>query len=160
MSPYLASSVVNLQTKLQRDIFGTKTSRSVNAAVRRQNGKHLASLEHRAKNARKQDIVGGQSSADSSADEDVVEASAAPEPDAGIAYSYDAARGPTGGSQVLSQALAKAVERFENHETDRLVNEQYEVLNAEGETVEHRAAKKGNSKAGNLAADEDEYEFV
>lgn len=132
----------------------------MNAAVRRENGKNLMFLEHRAKIARKQDIVSEQSSADTSADEDVVEASAAPEPDAGITYSYDAARGPTGGSQVLSQALAKAVERFESHETDRLVNEQYEVLNTEGDVVEHRATKKGNSKVGKASADEEDYEFV
>lgn len=103
------------------------------------------------------------SSPDSSADEDVIEASAAPEPDAGITYSYDAARGPSGGSQVLSQALARAVERFENHETARIVNEQYEVLDGAGEVVEQRAAaKKGTVKRGKVVTevDEDEYEFV
>ena len=136
------------------------TSCRITAAIRRITGKQLATLEHREKVARKQDIVGEQSSADSSADEDVVEASAAPEPDAGITYSYDAARGPSGGSQVLSQALAKAVERFENHETDRLVNEQYEVLDGEGEVVELRAGKKSHAQAGKASVDEDEYEFV
>ena len=145
------------------------TPHSINAAIRRQTGKHLASLSHRAKLARKQDIVGetqgsSSNSPDSSADEDVVEASAAPEPDAGITYSFDAARGPSGGSQVLSQALARAVERFENHETARIVNEQYEVLDAEGEIVEHRGvAKKGGVKgikAATAEVDEDEYEFV
>ncbi|KAL9097624.1 MAG: hypothetical protein Q9165_000521 [Trypethelium subeluteriae] len=137
-----------------------QSPQSVTAAIRRQTGKHLASLEHRDKIARKQDIVGEQSSADSSADEDVVEASAAPEPDAGITYSYDAAHGPSGGSQVLSQALAKAVERFENHETDRLVKEQYEVLDTEGEVVERHVAKKGNARTGKAPVDEEEYEFV
>ncbi|KAI9689953.1 MAG: hypothetical protein M1822_009835 [Bathelium mastoideum] len=143
-----------------------QSPQTVNAAIRRETGKHLASLSHRDKLARKQDLVvdepQGTSSADSSADEDVIEASAAPEPDAGITYSYDAARGPSGGSQVLSEALARAVERFENHETARIVHEQYEVLDAEGEVVEEqqRGGKKGGAKAGKTAADEEEYEFV
>ncbi|KAI9704542.1 MAG: hypothetical protein M1820_005616 [Bogoriella megaspora] len=133
----------------------------VNSAIRRETGKHLASLEHREKFARKQDIVGEQcSSGDSSADEDVTEASAAPEPDAGVTYSFDAKRAPTGGSQVLSEALAKAVERFENHETDRLVKEQYEVLDGEGEVVERRNTRKGGVKVAQTTGDEDDYEFV
>ena len=37
---------------------------------------------------------------DSSADEDVEHPSTAPAPDADIAYSYDASRGPTHGSQI------------------------------------------------------------
>ena len=41
------------------------------------------------------------SPSDSSAEEDVREASAAPEPDAGYTYSFDAPRGPGKGSQIL-----------------------------------------------------------
>lgn len=70
---------------------------------------------------------------DSSADEDVKEASAAPEPDAGVAYSYDAARGPGKGSQILSMALTQAVERYENKETEKLAKE-YEFVARETDT--------------------------
>jgi len=108
--------------------------------------------------ARKHDTVNEQyTSGESSADEDVEEASAAPEPDADITYSYDAQHGPSQGSQVLSMALAKAVERFENHATDKLVKEEYEVLDNAGESV--TSGKPRRTKAA-AAAEEDDYEFV
>lgn len=72
---------------------------------------------------------------DSSADEDVPEASAAPEPDADITYSYDATRGPRKGSQVLGLALAKAVEKFETKQTEKLVEEEYDVVDGGDEAV-------------------------
>jgi hypothetical protein len=83
---------------------------------------------------------------DSSAEEeDIREASAAPEPDVEIMYSYDAARGPGGGSQILSQALAQALERFENRETEKLAKE-YEFV---------------DSKDGYVAdADDEDFEIV
>lgn len=85
-------------------------------------------------------------SADSSAgEEDIKEASAAPEPDADIMYSYDSARGPHGGSQILSVALAQALERFENQETEKLAKE-YEFV---------------DGKDGYIAdADDDDFEIV
>ena len=86
---------------------------------------------------------------DSSTDEDVKEASAAPEPDAEILYSYDAPRGPSQGGQILSMALAKAVEKFETKETEKLVKNEYEVVGAEEE--DHQ---KG------YVADEDDFEWV
>lgn len=55
-------------------------------------------------------------------------ASTDPEPDAGISYSFDAPRGPHQGSQILSMALAKAVEKFEVKATEKLVKEEYEVI--------------------------------
>jgi hypothetical protein len=52
--------------------------------------------------SQRQEILDEQyTSSDSSADESVVEPSAAPEPDAEVAYSFDAARGPSHGSQIL-----------------------------------------------------------
>ncbi|KAL9635942.1 MAG: hypothetical protein Q9164_003141, partial [Protoblastenia rupestris] len=72
---------------------------------------------------------------DSSAEEDVKDASAAPEPDAGYTYSYDAPTGPGKGSQVLGQALAKAVEKFETKATEKLVKDEYEVVRKDKEDV-------------------------
>ena len=86
---------------------------------------------------------------DSSAEEDVKEASAAPVPDAGITYSFDAARGPGRGSQILGMALAKAVEKFETKQTEKLVKEEYEVVGKESED--------GN---GGHVADEDDFMLV
>jgi hypothetical protein len=71
------------------------------------------------------DLTGPSDS--SAGEEDIQEASAAPEIDAGIAYSYDAARGPGGGSQILSIAVTQALERFENKETEKLAKE-YEFV--------------------------------
>ena len=70
------------------------------------------------------------SSESSAVEDDVEEESAAEEPDAGIMYSYDAVRGPAGGSQVLDSAIAQAVERFENRQTEKLVKE-YEFVDGE-----------------------------
>lgn len=70
---------------------------------------------------------------DSSAAEDVQEASAAPEPDAGITYSFDAPRGPKQGSEILSLAINKAVERFETKVTEKLVKDEYEVVGKDAE---------------------------
>ena len=86
---------------------------------------------------------------DSSAEEDVREASAAPEPDAGYTYSFDAPCGPGKGSEILGLALAKAVEKFETKATEKLVRDEYEVV----------AKDKEEAHAG-YAADEDEYELI
>lgn len=74
---------------------------------------------------------------DSSAEEDVKEASAAPIPDAGCTYSFDASRGPGKGSQILGLALAKAEEKYETKATNKLVKDEYEVVRKEKEDVEN-----------------------
>lgn len=103
-----------------------------------------------AKMARKRDpVFDTDNSNDSSAEEDVKEASAAPEPDAGYTYSYDAPRGPGHGSQILGIALARAVEKFETKATEKLVKEEYEVVPLE----------KEDTHTG-YAADEDDFELV
>jgi hypothetical protein len=83
---------------------------------------------------------------DSSAgEEDIREASAAPEADAEITYSFDAVRGPGGGSQILSMAVTQAIERFENKETEKLAKE-YEFV---------------DGKDGYAAdADDDDFEII
>ena len=86
---------------------------------------------------------------DSSAEEDVKEASAAPVPDAGITYSYDAPRGPGGGSQILNMALAKAVEKFEVKATEKLIKEEYEVVRKDN----------GTTNDG-YSADDDDFELI
>ena len=86
---------------------------------------------------------------DSSTEEDINEASAAPEPDAGYTYSYDAPRGPGKGSQILGIALARAVEKFETNAMEKLVKDEYEVV--------------GNEKEDMLigyAAEDDDFELV
>ena len=89
------------------------------------------------------------SASDSSAEEDVQEASAAPAPDAGITYSYDAVRGPGHGSEILSLAINKAVERFETKVTEKLVKDEYEVV-----------GKETNLSNDGYLADEEEFELV
>jgi len=125
----------------------------INAAIRRESGKDLRQVQHRANMARKHEILDEQSVTDSS-DDDVVEASAAPEPDADITYSYDAPRGPGKGSQILTLALAKAVEKFEVKETEKLVKEEYEIVGREAE------AGEGRADSGAAATDEDGFELV
>lgn len=101
----------------------------------------------------KNDIV---DTSDSSADEDVEHPSVAPTPDAEIAYSFDAARGPSHGSQILSHALTQAVERFEVRQTDKLIKDEYEVLDLDTEPMSPRprVPRKG------VSPEDEDYEFV
>ena len=95
---------------------------------------------------------------------DFDEGTVSPPPDAGIMYSFDAPRGPTHGSQIFNTALAKAVKKFEEKETARLVKNEYEILDSEGESVGLTPVKKGKGKAKAepvIVPDADEdYEFV
>lgn len=106
---------------------------------------------HNAKMTRKRDPVfdTDNSASDTSAEDGIREASAAPEPDAGYTYSYDAPRGPGKGSQILGMALAKAVEKYETKATEKLVKEEYEVVSSE----------KDETNSG-YTADEDDYELI
>ncbi|KAI9861954.1 MAG: hypothetical protein M1813_005024 [Trichoglossum hirsutum] len=101
-----------------------------NAAIRRQTGKELAKASHLAHKALKHDILSelpSDSSANTSDDEEVV----TPTRDAGVTYSFDVPRGPGRGSQILGMALAKAVERYEGQEFERLVREEYDIVSEE-----------------------------
>lgn len=91
-----------------------------------------------------------------------------PPADADITYSFDASRGPTQGNQIFNVALAQAVEKFEDRETVKLVKAEYDVLDADGESVASPAARKAQQAKGKASrmgatrvpdADED-YEFV
>ena len=90
-------------------------------------------------------------SGDSSADEEVDHPSTAP--DAEIAYSFDATRGPSHGSQILNHALEKAVEQFETKETLKLIKNEYEVLDHDVEPLSSRPMRQ-------VAPEDEEYEFV
>ncbi|GAB7364572.1 hypothetical protein MBLNU230_g5379t1 [Neophaeotheca triangularis] len=86
-------------------------------------------------------------------------------PDSGVTYSFDAARGPSQGSQILNVALAKAMEKYEEKETVKLVRTEYDVLDSEGESVGLApASKKGKAKSAGVVAGvpdaDDDYEFV
>jgi len=82
--------------------------------------------------------------------------------DAGVMYSYDASRGPSHGSQILKVALAKAVERFEEKETVRLVRNEYDVLDTDGETVKlgKKQAKNAAQRTVSIPDADEDYEFV
>jgi|TARA_R110002003_G_scaffold108_1_gene9056 hypothetical protein len=93
-------------------------------------------------------------SGESSADEDIEHSSAAPAPDAEVAYSFDAARGPSHGSQILNHALEKAIERYEVKETDKLIKNEYEVLDVDTEVLSPLPKKS------NVAPEDEDYYFV
>ena len=82
---------------------------------------------------------------DTSGDEDLYDDSVAPVPDAEVMYSYDHSHGPAKGQDILGGAIAAAVVRFENKETEKLVKE-YDFVH--------------NSKELEDEEDQDEFEFV
>jgi hypothetical protein len=66
-------------------------------------------------------------------------------------YSYDAAHGPGGGTDVLSHAVTKAVQRYEIKVTEKLVKE-YELVDNGRELADGYSA--------DADADEDDFEMV
>ncbi|KAH7401088.1 hypothetical protein DE146DRAFT_492934 [Phaeosphaeria sp. MPI-PUGE-AT-0046c] len=93
-------------------------------------------------------------SGESSADEEVEHPSTAPALDAEVAYSFDASRGPSHGSQILNHALEKAIERYEVKETDKLIKNEYEVLDVDAEALSPQPKKH------NVAPEDEDYYFV
>ncbi|KAF2006909.1 hypothetical protein P154DRAFT_480719 [Amniculicola lignicola CBS 123094] len=110
---------------------------------------------NKARGALRTDIA--DASGDSSADEEIEEPSAAPAPDAEITYSFDATRGPSHGSQILGQALAQAIERFEGRQTDKLIKEEYEVLDVDSDAL---SPTPKATKQKVIAPEDEEYEFI
>jgi hypothetical protein len=126
----------------------------------------VAALTRGSKVTRKQDMLeeGATVSDDSAATNSDEYEDGAISPPEGVMYSFDAVAAPSQGSQILNVALAKAVERFEERETVRLVKDEYAVLDTTGEvmpqsTSSRRKAKSKAPAAAVLDADED-YEFV
>ncbi|PPJ60529.1 hypothetical protein CBER1_03215 [Cercospora berteroae] len=133
---------------------------------RRENKSAVASLAHGAKVARKHDMLEGAAITDDSSGSNSDEYDDPPV-DAGVTYSFDAARSPSQGSQILNVALAKAVEKFEDRETAKLVKKEYEMLDSDGEAVIMSPEKRKRGRktdADGLVilrnADEEEYEFL
>jgi len=123
---------------------GKPVTQKVRRAIQRQAWSSDASHKHSVVR-----LDTDNNTSDSSAEEDVKEASIAPIPDAGITYSFDAPRGPGKGSEILTMAINKAVERFETKVTEKLVKDEYEVVGKEAEP----------SHTG-YTADDDDFELV
>ncbi|KAL9060192.1 MAG: hypothetical protein Q9162_000806 [Coniocarpon cinnabarinum] len=71
----------------------------------------------------------GDSSNNSSTDEGSPE----PDPEANIMYSYDAPTGPSNGEKHLRQLMAVAESRFEDTQTVKLVNSEYDMVDQDGD---------------------------
>jgi hypothetical protein len=135
---------------------------------RRETKSAVASLAHGTKIARKHDMLEGTSNAisdSSDSNSDHEEIATSPPADVDIMYSFDAAHGPSHGSEILNVALAKAVQKFEEKETVKLVKNEYDIIDSEGESVGLTPVKKGKGKAKAepvvVRDDEDEeYEFI
>ena len=74
-----------------------------------------------------------------------------------IMYSFDRERGPGRGSEILSLAINKAVQRYEDTVTDKLVKDEWDVVSGD---EEEKKVKEDVDRDGGYVADEDEYEFV
>lgn len=110
-------------------------------------------------------MLEGAAITDDSSGSEEYDETPSPPADAGITYSFDAARGPTKGSQILNVALSKAMQKWEEAETTKLVKTEYELLDSEGETVmptpdKKRKAKGKNVDAAVMVAEDEDYEFV
>ncbi|KAI4212748.1 MAG: hypothetical protein LQ351_004641 [Letrouitia transgressa] len=98
--------------------------------------------------ARKREVLDNDFS--DSTEEEVKDASAAPEPDAGVMYSYDAATGPRQSGQIFTMAVATAIQNYEKKATERLVKEEYEVVGMDEDEL----------PSGYTADEDGEFELV
>lgn len=122
----------------------------------------------KSKLARKQDMLSAgdeyinSDDSSTSADSDVEAESTAPALDAQVMYSFDAARAPSQGSQILNAALAKAIDKYEDTQTTKLIQNEYEVLDARADDEENlgMTPSKSKGKAKVIDAEDAEYEFV
>lgn len=60
----------------------------------------------------------------STSDDETSQASTSPPEDEQITYSYDATRGPRRDNEVLALVVSRAVERFEDDQTTKLVKDE------------------------------------
>merc|ERR1712070_599785 len=117
-------------------------------AKRRETKSAVAALQNGVKLARKQDMLEGTAvSDDSSNSASENEETPAPPADEGVMYSFDTSRSPSQGSQTI-----------------KLVKDEYQVLDGEGEEVGLTPAKKSKAKStatqDQVADTEEDYEFV
>ncbi|KAG8530040.1 uncharacterized protein KY384_005522 [Bacidia gigantensis] len=82
-------------------------------------------------------------------DEDIQGAFKGVAPDSALTYSYDNKRGANKGSQILGQAIARAVEKYETKATEKLIKEEYEIVGHEKD--------QGHSAT---STDEDDFELL
>lgn len=119
-----------------------------NAYYKRQRQRESQRGATQVSKAIRNDIYDGMDVADipdTSSDEDVHDASAAPLPTE-AEFMYDSRHGPLTGQTILSAALSKAVQRFENTETEKLVTREYDVID--------------QLKEGYTADDDEDYEII
>ena len=64
---------------------------------------------------------------------DVQDAFKGTAPEAAYTYSYDCPNGASKGSQILGQAVAKAVEVYETKKTEKLLKDEYEIVENDNE---------------------------
>ena len=82
-------------------------------------------------------------------EEETLDAANRVAPDASYTYSYDRPTGASKGSQILGQAVAQAVERYETKATEKLVRDEYELIANE---------REGNTTGS--SAEEDDFELL
>ncbi|KAI9803120.1 MAG: hypothetical protein M1833_001191 [Piccolia ochrophora] len=100
---------------------------------RREHESNTNKLSRQTHVARKLDFLAEQSATESDrSDEDAHDGAREPPIDVDITYSYDAPRGPRNGDNILGLALAKAVEKFEGQETEKMIQEEYEIVSPSG----------------------------
>jgi len=84
--------------------------------------------------------------------------------DAGITYSFDATSGPKK-AVGLDALVDQAEQRFMSKETDKIVRNEYEILDVDGESVGMKMGKKSSPKhkaavVPEITAEDDDYELV
>ncbi|KAK4893803.1 hypothetical protein LTR27_007828 [Elasticomyces elasticus] len=133
-------------------------------AKRRESRGAVAALQSGIKVARKHDMLEGTAVSDeSSGSASDRDDSPSPIADAGYTFSFDLPTGPSQGSQILNAALAKAVAKFEDREVTKLVKDEYEVLDDEGESIGLTPAKKSRKAKVHpmIVPDaDDDYEII
>lgn len=60
----------------------------------------------------------------------------------------------------MNVALAKAIEKYEDKETVKLVRREYEVLDDEGESLGLSPVKRGKGAKVTIGGEDEDYEFV
>jgi hypothetical protein len=79
--------------------------------------------------------------------------------DEGVLYSFDAKSSPR--EQVgLDLLVKRAEESFKNKETDKLVRNEYEMLDESGEIVSKRKSPKNRPLPALVLDDDEEYEMI
>lgn len=76
--------------------------------------------------------------------------------DDGITYSFDAPCGPRRGSHILSVALTQAVANFEGKQTDKLIKDEYEVVQSDPDVATGTAEAIKESSLDDL----EDFEFL